>query len=174
VVGSQTWMAENLNYTADSSWCYLRNPSYCETYGRLYTWKSAMAGLESSGTEPSGVQGVCPSGWHLPSFAEWRTLRDYADANSGGDPSGYHLKSTSGWLDDGNGSDAFGLSLTPGGYDPFDHLFEALGTMGTWWSSTVAGYPSAAYYMFIVDSDDYFYSSNTSKKNALSVRCLKN
>ncbi len=103
-IGTQTWMAENLNYaykgvkynkygyTSDStSWCYGNDPSKCATYGRLYTWAAAM---DSAGiVDPSGagkgcgygvycdaassatkVRGVCPSGWHLPTKEEWQQL----------------------------------------------------------------------------------------------------
>jgi uncharacterized protein (TIGR02145 family) len=45
------------------------------TYGVLYNWTAAMNGAESSDANPSGVQGICPDGWHLPSDAEWKQLR---------------------------------------------------------------------------------------------------
>ena len=56
MIGSQYWMAENLNYETDSSFCYSGNASNCETYGRLYTWKAAMH--------------ACMDGWHVPSYDE--------------------------------------------------------------------------------------------------------
>jgi hypothetical protein len=71
-IGNQWWMAENLNYdTANGtgSWCYGNSQDSCTKYGRLYNWNTAMAGASSSTANPSGVQGVCPSGWHLPSRA---------------------------------------------------------------------------------------------------------
>src|SRR4030042_875983 len=51
------------------------------TYGVLYNWSAAMNGAASSIANPSGVQGVCPTGWHLPSDAEWTQLTDYLAAN---------------------------------------------------------------------------------------------
>ena len=47
------------------------------TYGALYTWAAAMNGDNGSGANPSGVLGVCPTGWHLPSNTEWTELTDF-------------------------------------------------------------------------------------------------
>lgn len=80
LIGDQCWMKENLNYAAELSVCYdeyYEGDIFCESYGRLYSWEWAMAGQESSNTIPSGVQGVCPAGWHLPSDAEWQILLEY-------------------------------------------------------------------------------------------------
>lgn len=76
-------MAENLNYETGNSWCYDNDPSNCTTYGRLYTWDAAMNGEESSNNVPSGVQGVCPPGWLLPGYEEWKTLEGNADKQYG-------------------------------------------------------------------------------------------
>jgi uncharacterized protein (TIGR02145 family) len=73
-IGKQNWMAENLRYVAPGSECYDSTASNCTTFGRLYPWRAAMAGSASSNTIPSGVQGICPKGWHLPSAAEWEEL----------------------------------------------------------------------------------------------------
>ncbi len=59
-IGSQCWMAKNLNYATGSNWCYNNNTSNCTTYGRLYDWSTAMV--------------ACPTGWRLPSDAEFTTL----------------------------------------------------------------------------------------------------
>ena len=59
-IGSQTWMAQNLNYETANSYCYNDSAEYCAKYGRLYTWASALV--------------ACPSGWHLPTEAEFETL----------------------------------------------------------------------------------------------------
>ena len=98
-IGNQCWMRENLKTTHFSdgtpvpvsqqatSWtvAYSYYPhaqsSTANTYGLLYNWSAAMNGASSSGTNPSGVQGVCPSGWHLPSYNEWRQLASYISGN---------------------------------------------------------------------------------------------
>ena len=77
LIGDQCWMKENLNYYVDNSFCYDDSVAMCDIYGRLYTWDAAMAGSSSSNNVPSGVQGVCPTGWHLPSDAEWQIMVDY-------------------------------------------------------------------------------------------------
>ncbi|KPJ98607.1 MAG: hypothetical protein AMJ60_07710, partial [Desulfobacterales bacterium SG8_35] len=97
VIGEQIWMAENLKvihysngdpiplvegapeWDTMSSWVkaycwYDNNPNIGEVFGALYTWAAAMNGQPSSDNNPSGVQGVCPSGWHLPSDEEWKQL----------------------------------------------------------------------------------------------------
>jgi len=93
-IGTQTWMAENLNYDIpddDTDICYEEKPANCKTYGRLYDWNS--------------IQGVCPSGWHIPSDAEWATLINFAGEGS-------KLKSASGW----NGTNDYRFSALPGGW----------------------------------------------------------
>src|SRR5690554_404167 len=104
-IGSQTWMAENLKYlpsvvgpwtgsqTTPHYYVYGYNGTDVNvakatdnyaTYGVLYNWTAAMDGEASSTTNPSGVQGVCPAGWHLPSDAEWTELTDYLTSDAGG------------------------------------------------------------------------------------------
>lgn len=125
-IGTQTWMAENLNYaytgvpfdyegyTSDStSWCYDNDPANCTKYGRLYTWAAAMDSVGEWSTNGKGcgfgkicsvasagsatlVRGICPSGWHLPKKAEFETL---FTAVGGSSTAGTMLKSTSGWDD---------------------------------------------------------------------------
>jgi len=97
-IGTQTWMAENLNYEVGGSKCYNDNPANCTKYGRLYDWTTATT--------------ICPSGWHLPTNADWETL---VNNDAGG--AGKHLKSLEGWEDQHHGSlDTYGFKALPGGY----------------------------------------------------------
>ena len=114
-IGTQAWMAENLNYDVpdDATECYGNIKTNCDTYGRRYKWTTAMGGSASSNANPSGVQGVCPVGWHLPSEEEWIVLIDFAtddeDLNEG-----TRLKVAPGTKWD-PGTDNFGFSaLNPG------------------------------------------------------------
>ncbi len=93
-IGSQCWIAENLRVThyADgrsilmghepsttTAYCYYpdNNKLTVPMFGLLYNWAAIMDGAPSSDRVPSGVQGICPSGWHVPSMPEWDKLFDY-------------------------------------------------------------------------------------------------
>ena len=138
-IGTQTWMAENLNYDVPDNTtdvCYSNNADNCAKYGRLYNWSTAMGGASSSNRVPSGVRGVCPSGWHLPSSAEWTTL---TDAVGGTSKAGTKLKSSTGWNSYSGipfGTDDYGFSALPGGYGNSDGYFNNAGSYGRWWSAT--------------------------------------
>ncbi|MCL2284209.1 MAG: hypothetical protein FWC26_12910 [Fibromonadales bacterium] len=83
VIGTQTWMAENLNYNASGSKCYDNADSNCVKYGRLYNWATAMyidtTYNSSIYTASAKHKGVCPTGWHIPSNAEWTVLTNYTN-----------------------------------------------------------------------------------------------
>ena len=99
-IGKQCWMKENLRTEryADGtkiSWCDwdtsttkgyraypYKNFSLLKQYGYLYNWKAVMGNSSSSNANPSGVQGICPDGWHVPSDAEWLQLTDYVGSQS--------------------------------------------------------------------------------------------
>ena len=91
LIGSQCWMAENLNVTDGNEdqactftrYCHSDNPTNCDTYGGLYQWAGIMCGESSSNSEPSGVQGICPNDWHIPSHYEWVTLERQICSNIG-------------------------------------------------------------------------------------------
>ena len=187
-IGTQTWMAENLNYAdsiampnlAGNSWCYGNSADSCAKYGRLYTWTAAMnlassyLSEKASSVISSPHQGVCPTGWHVPSRSEWTTLET---AVGGEETAGTKLKSTSGWTVhmgvDGNGTDVYGFSALPGG-DYYGSGFDYVGYEGYWWTaSEYSEYCSSlADYRFM----HYVYTSGTSggsKAYGRSLRCLE-
>ena len=190
-IGSQIWMAENLNYDYNQntakSYCYNNSADSCAKYGRLYPWSAAMDsaavfsengkgcgyGKTCSATKP--VRGVCPEGWHLPSLEEWQALEIYVAVNSNGGV-GYALKSIIGWgwSNNENGSDAFGFGALPAGILIYSGgaQFVQNGTHTYFWGSTEYS-PNVAYYRYLdVGSTDLF-SSNYGKDYARSVRCVK-
>jgi len=149
---NQIWMAENLNYEANGSKCYDNEPENCQKYGRLYDWGTAMKS--------------CPSGWRLPSNADWDVL---VKAVGGKETAGKILKATSGWNRDGNGFDAIGFSALPGGYY-WDNRFGTVGEDGNWWSATDGGYIANMDY---VSTKVYYGGSTYNEAHLFSVRCVQ-
>lgn len=162
-IGTQVWMAENLNYTPSSgnSWCYDENVDNCEIYGRLYDWETALT--------------VCPSGWHLPSDEEWVQLSTYLSSNVGG-----KMKST-GNISDGTGlwsspnsgaNNESGFTGLPSGRRFFDGIFNFIGVNGYWWSSTE--YSSLSSWLRILNYDSSNLSSTFGDKdNGYTCRCIR-
>jgi uncharacterized protein (TIGR02145 family) len=163
-IGNQIWMAENLNYDAPGSKCYDNEPTNCITYGKLYDWATAMNGSESSATNPSSIQGVCPTGWHLPSDDEWQTLVDFAggDAYAGG-----KLKAVS-----MGGTDDYGFSALPGGRGRSGSDFSNVGSRGYWWSWS-ASEDGAYAYSRDMNSHGATVYEGRGKTDLYSVRCVK-
>lgn len=160
-IGSQVWMAENLNFETSDSWCYDNDSSNCKKYGRLYTWSSAKSS--------------CPSGWHLPSDDEWEQLAKYVAREaglSGMDIYGYVQLGKTLKARSMNGTDEFGFSGLPGGYRNSDGDFNDLGDNGFWWSSSEKS-GSYAWYRSLHSGDDYFYRLFGHGDYVSSVRCLK-
>jgi len=167
-IGSQLWMAENLNFNAKGSKCYNNNESNCQKYGRLYNWDTAM--------------NACPIGWHLPTNKEWDQLYRYVD-NASGTESPYEsktagklLKATNGWSKDRNGEDKYGFSALPGGKysHEIDNKFIYSGWAGYWWSSSK--YNSfKSYGRYMQGDNDYASWDNFDawEEQLFSVRCLQ-
>jgi len=151
-IGTQTWMAENLNYDATGSVCYTNNKANCNTYGRLYTWATALT--------------VCPTGWHLPLDVEWATLVSYA-----GSIEGTQLKANSILWANNTGTDALGFSALPGGRGTSGGSFELASTYGYWWSASENG--SLAYARYIYGGYTYVSRDDYNKGNFYSVRCIQ-
>ena len=154
-IGEQTWMAENLNYNAKGSKCYDNKPENCAKYGKLYNWATAKE--------------ACPSGWHLPSKAEWEKLTDFI---GGGEIAGKKLKSNSGWNENGNGTDEFGFSALPGGGGLSDGSISRVGYYGLWWSaSEYSSY--LAYGRYMSFNNEGAGWGNYDMSYLRSVRCLQ-
>ncbi|MBR4916789.1 MAG: fibrobacter succinogenes major paralogous domain-containing protein [Fibrobacter sp.] len=198
-IGAQTWMAENLNYaytdvsynysdnTSDStSWCYNDSVEYCVKYGRLYTWAAAMdsagtwttngkgCGYDSEACSPTyPVRGICPEGWHLPSEDEWKRL---ITAVGGSSTTGQMLKSTGGWnkisgyVDSGNGIDAYSFSALPAGYRNYSGYKDEGRNADFWVSTKNSGYFA---YAMSLTSTVFTGLGNTFIGDGYSVRCVK-
>jgi uncharacterized protein (TIGR02145 family) len=179
-IGTQCWMAENLNIGmlisggSDQTnngiiekYCYSGTVSYCDSYGGLYQWNEMMAYQITPGS-----QGICPTGWHIPADDEWCTLENFVDAGTiscsatgfRGIDAGLNLKGV-GFF---NGNDLYGFNLGAAGfrsssngsyYDVYNHTYM--------WTSNVA-------YLrhFSKDSDQINRYSTGSVLNAFSVRCI--
>lgn len=188
-IGSQWWMAENLNYaylqpTASedsSSFCYDNLPENCEKYGRLYLWSAMMdsAGVFPENTKTKGcgrgveckgataVRGVCPKGWHVPDSSELYTLRDAMDGFNGWSNK---LKSTSGWSEK-NGTDEYGFSALPGGFAMIEQgsSYEYEGEYGRFWST----YEMVDCCVVYLDVWSSAMLDDLPKFYANSIRCVK-
>jgi len=165
-IGDQWWMAENLKYEASGSRCYHDNESYCSTFGRLYDWNTAMNGSPTSTSTPSGVRGVCPPDWHLPSNMEWTKLTDYV-----GSDAGTKLKKFGLWYNIDNCTDDFGFSAQPGGYGNGSEFLDIIDG-GYWWTATASS-DTRARYLSIHDNSSVVSSSYLSKTLLLSIRYVK-
>lgn len=178
-IGNQVWMAENLNYEADGSRCYNDSAEYCAKYGRLYPWGVAMDSMGTWSTNGKGcgmgstcsptypVRGVCPSGWHLPTKAEWETLFTEVGGSS---VAGNVLKDSSSWDYDADGTDDFGFSALPAGSHRYDVHYEGFGKGAYFLTSTE--YSENSSYSVLLDYRDeaHFYSYYKFYEN--SVRCV--
>jgi uncharacterized protein (TIGR02145 family) len=153
LIGEQCWFSENCRYlpeVSSSSASSTTDPYYYvngyegtdvasakstinyDTYGVLYNWPAVM------------TEGICPSGWHVPSDGEWQTMEVFLGMSESevgnwgfrGTDEGYKMKSTSGWNNVGNGSNSCGFTALPGGYCLGG--CQTSGDHGYWWSSSQA------------------------------------
>jgi uncharacterized protein (TIGR02145 family) len=193
-IGTQVWMTENLAFlpsvvgpgTGSTSTAHYyvygydgtdvataKATSNYTTYGVLYNWPAAMNGSASSISNPSGVQGICPTGWHLPSDAEWTTLTVFL---GGVDVAGGKMKEAgeSHWTSPNTGAtNESGFTALPGGYRYFNGTFILIGNYGYWWSSTEDN-ADYAWPRNLRYSGGYVSRVHDSKGDGLSVRCVRN
>ncbi|MCF8370098.1 MAG: hypothetical protein K9H64_00660 [Bacteroidales bacterium] len=208
LIGNQCWMKQNmrashyddgtalsyvatnadwvtLNYSS-KAFCYYNNDSANgDYYGALYTWAAAMKGSAASNTVPSGVQGICPTGWHVPSDEEWRILEGEVDSqysypdpiwgNVGfrGSNAGNNLKATFGWYNNGNGSDLYGFTALPSGHRYNTGDFQLVLNQSAWWSSHCNSGSTNAWSRELLYNYNNIDRANWNKRYGMAVRCLK-
>lgn len=192
-IGEQCWMKQNLrttkyadgtNIALGSSTSTLRayryypdnNSDNVSVWGYLYNWEAVMYHSFSSKTNPSGVQGICPDGWHVPSDAEWTQLSDYVSGNSNRAKA---LASTTGWNSSANTSavgdnlsanNATGFNAVPVGY--YYDNFVGVGDGAYFWSATQSNLLSAVI-CYLYYNDSIVHRSFNGKHYGFSVRCLR-
>ena len=191
-VGGQCWMKENLRTTHYSNGApvlplYAPNndTSLVSSLGYFYTWNSVMNGSASSDAIPSGVQGICPVGWHLPSPHELYTLQTYAGnepAHRCGNNTTNAAKAlcdTAGWRYSGgtchignepNNNNSTGFSAYPaGGYNGSEYV--DFGASARFWSTRLNG-DLSLFYTLIYNARE-LHSSYVNDGYGCSVRCLR-
>jgi uncharacterized protein (TIGR02145 family) len=188
LIGDQCWFSENCRYlptvspTATSS---TTSPYYYvygyqgtdvaaaqattnyDTYGVLYNWPAVM------------TEGICPSGWHIPSDGEWQTMEvslgmseaEAASTGWRGSPVGDYLKSTSGWDDGGNGSNSSGFTGLPGGFC-YSGGIDSSGSLGFWWSSSESNSYSWERELYRY-GDGNVNRTNYNRSYGFSARCVR-
>jgi uncharacterized protein (TIGR02145 family) len=181
IIGNQIWEIENLDVSffrngdaipeaktdvewekaGDSGkpvWCYYDNSeANGQKYGKLYNGHAII--------DP---RGLAPEGSKVPSDEDWGILIEYL----GGELAGKKMKSTSGWNENGNGSNESGFDGLPGGYRYFDGAFYCAGKYGYWWSSRWINTNYAPRYD--LNYDNGFVAKDYSKKQyGYSVRCIR-
>ena len=178
------WMAENLNYeVAGRSRCFNDSTKYCDKYGQLYTWATAVGKSESEcGYEhvcnlpDKTIQGVCPPGWHLPSKKEWE---DLFESVGGLENAGKALKSKTEWLasqydgSDGNGDDTFLFTAYPAGKCNSSDVCYKLGEQAPFWTTEEDAANGSLYAGFYNHSDYGNVSDPAMKDDYLAVRCVQ-
>ena len=185
-IGTQQWMAENLkvtkyndgtaipNITDNTQWSNLTTGAWSyynndvannAKYGKLYNWYAVSP-------TTNGNKNVCPTGWHVPTDAEWTVLTNYLGGET---VAGGKMKEvgTTSWnspnIDATNTSLFTGL---PGGYRDGSGNYGNVGGIGDWWSSTEYDtYFAWARYLGYSDGDAY--RDNYDKRDGFSVRCLR-
>ncbi|HOS57303.1 MAG TPA: FISUMP domain-containing protein [Bacteroidales bacterium] len=204
-LGSQCWMRENLRVTRyangtnitlsatpSTNTAYRMNPnnnaSNVSTYGYLYNWAAVMNGASSSDSNPSGVQGICPDGWHLPSKREWEQLKNYLvsqssyHCNFNNEYLGKSLASTTGWNSSsttcavGNNpssNNSTGFSAPPAG-SFYDFGYPHVGNYSFFWLTTQHQNPQQSYVFHVRYDSPNATTGYMEWKGGYSVRCVRN
>jgi uncharacterized protein (TIGR02145 family) len=180
VINGQEWIQQNLAVTkyrngdpiptglSHATWQGITSGAYAinvndaannTTYGKLYNWYAV-----------NDTRGLCPTGWHVPSDAEWTTLETSLGGSS---VAGGKMKSTTGWTSPNTGAtNESGFSGLPVGYRVNDGTYASIGSDGDWWSSTEHGSDTAWNRTLDYNDSDVDRLSN-SKHYGFSVRCVR-
>jgi uncharacterized protein (TIGR02145 family) len=185
-IGTQCWLKENLdvgtmilvnqeatNNSVIEKYCYNDDPNNCNVYGGLYQWAEALqyknGATNTNSTNPvfgGNVQGICPSGWHIPSKADFEELRTTVNGNSNS------LKAVGQVSGGEEGMNTSGFSALLAGYRYFSSKFNSIGYYTFFWSSTEL-YNNISYYMYLLYHNSNLILSYNYKSNGFSVRCVK-
>lgn len=173
-IAGQCWLKENLdigtrvngsvtqqNDATIEKYCYDDDPSNCETHGGLYQWYEAM---EYNGTP--GTQGICPTGWHVPTYPEYSALL-IAVANDGN-----ALKAVGEGAGGGAGTDNFGFSALLSGERESGGTFTAAGVDGNFWSSDLNG-PDPYFLILNSGTNTVTPGTDIGSTRGFSVRCIQ-
>jgi uncharacterized protein (TIGR02145 family) len=184
IINKHSWMAENLNVSHfrngdivpqattreewyqsgkdhKPAWCYYDNDSDNEeTYGKLYNWYAL-----------TDARGLVPKGWHVPTDPEWTVLTTFLGKEH--DIAAPKMKATSGWNDNGNGSNETGFTALPGGYCNDIGYFANMGSSGRWWTSTSFSDGAFGWYGFLYSGSSKVIRYYTNVAAGISVRCIK-
>lgn len=204
LIGTKCWMRENLRTTRNamgvsiSRHCYDNIPSNCRIYGGLYNWETVMDSASSSSANPSGVLGICPAGWHVPSDAEWTQLVNYLVSTYGwsnlmfdeaglacklrscrkvNSPVGCDCNTTEhprwNYHSSYHGTNHVGFSALPGGGRSSGGLYSGVGSETIWWSATQRTSTLSWSWRIRWDQGEVNRSS-LNKASGYSLRCVKN
>ncbi len=153
-IGEQVWMAGNIGYVADESWCYNDSLS-CQNSGRLYTYKAALE--------------ACPAGWHLPTDEDWQTLEKHVGVFPD------QLQKTGPRGHTGTrllvGGDT-GFNAAACGYRRPDGNYVRVEERTAFWAATEFN-DDEAWHRDLRPNTETIYRSPVTKTYALSVRCIK-
>jgi len=192
---SQCWLKENIDLGNQingtiaqydngviEKYCFNDDANNCTLYGGLYQWSEMMKYISDS----VSIQGICPGDWHVATDLEWMVLEGTADSYYGiGDPIWYHdmnrgfdagknLKSTTGWKNNGNGTDLYGFTALPGGIHHDDNTYIGLTKYACFWTSSRSISVFASHARLIDYYYDMVYRDQYERTDARSVRCIKN
>lgn len=178
-IGGVRWMAENLRFAVPGSYCYEDKDIRCRSYGRLYPWHVAMRLPEDFLANPveGGItvehQGVCPTGWHVPSQKDWdKLVEDVGQMKKGSVAAA--LKMREGWVRGGAPiSEASGFDAIPAGARYSDGEFAELGTSTYFWEAS-GGNDVGAGYWNLINSRDNLTRAEDFENAAFSLRCVRN